>query len=123
MAVVTSFSTPPQDAIYGIHNANIVRRLTADNWKTRATVRLLGPASVYVWITKGTRDADEVYAVEVETDGSLSSDLGATFPTLCEALAYANGEAGGGLGPTIPGDRWPADREATWAVSIVANRR
>jgi hypothetical protein len=123
MAVVTSFSTPPQDAIYGIHNANIVRRLTTDNWRTRATVRLLGPASVYVWITKGTRDADEVYAVEVETDGSLSSDLGATFPTLCEALAYANGDAGGALGTTTPADRWPVEREATWVASSVARRR
>jgi hypothetical protein len=123
MAVTVISVVPPQDAIYGFHNANIVPRLTTGNWKTRANVRLLGPASLYVWIVKGTRGADEVYVVEVETDGPLPSDLGASVSILSRALAYANGEAGGGLGPTTAGHRWPADQEAAWSVSIVASRR
>ena len=124
MGVVTDFSSaPPQDAIYGIHQANIVPRLTEGNWQTRATVRLLGTRSLYVWIKKGTREAEEVYLVSVENDGPPRWDLQATFPTLPEALAYANGEGGGGLGATTPADRWPAEREATWVVSSVLGRR
>ncbi len=126
MAVVIDFfSAPPQDAIFGIHQANIVPRLTTDNWRTRATVRLLGTTSLYVWIKKGMRVKveEEVYGVSVETDGRPGTDLEATFSTLSEALAYANGEGGGGLGASTPTDRLPAERDATWVVSSVVGRR
>ena len=97
----------PQNAIFGIRNANIVPRLTTESWGTRATVRLLGPVSLYVWIAKGTRDDDEVYVVEVESDGPPRRDLCATFPTLAEALAYADGEGGGALAATTQGVHRP----------------
>lgn len=125
MALGTRVSAGPQDVLFGIRHANIVPRLTTDNWQARATARVLGQARLYVWIAKGTCGGDEVYLVSVEGDGNRCWDLGARFPTLSQALAYANGEDGGGLAATAPANRsqFPSEQGAAMVVSGVRHVR
>lgn len=125
MAALTRFHAPPQDAIYGVDHANIVPRLTADNWQTRATVRVQGSTSLYVWIAQGTRGEDEVYAVRVDGHEERCRDLRKSFATLTAALAYANGEDGGGLAATAPAlqSEFPPDRGPTIVVSGLRSKR
>jgi hypothetical protein len=42
----------PQEPIYGIHHANIVKRLTRQNWRTKAVARFDSKGWIYLWVIR-----------------------------------------------------------------------
>ena len=87
----TSFGFAPEhDPIYGIDHANIAPELTVENWKRKAIIR----GGNYVWVLKGTHkdeQSKEITSYYVRVYASTPTHhLQKDFPTIDQALAYAN---------------------------------
>ena len=91
MSKHTSFGFAPEhDPIYGIDHSNIAPELTVGNWKRKAVIR----AGNYVWVLKGTHKDEqgkEITGYYVRVYASTPTlHLEKDFPTIDQALAYAN---------------------------------
>ncbi|MCZ6467434.1 MAG: hypothetical protein O6829_09205 [Alphaproteobacteria bacterium] len=92
----------PQDPMCGVSHANIVSKLNKRNWKSKATCRIHAEGPLYITIKRGERSSkgrpkEIIYTVSgaiIDVTGVYCRD----FPTLEDALSYANGEDGGDLG-------------------------
>jgi len=90
---------PAHDLMVGFSPANVVDRLTVDNWASKALLRSKGESLLYIVIVTGVEEwsGNSVYLVQASNRDETRSDLSARFANLEEALAYANGEDGGGI--------------------------
>ena len=77
-------SLTPHHPWYGINHKNIAKKLTLNNWKTKAIVR----ASIYIYIDKGcvyNKDDKDTIIYTV-----FGIDKHQSFDYLDEAISYAN---------------------------------
>ena len=78
------------DVMNGIDHANIASELTVENWESKAIIR----GGNYVWVRKGTykdEQGDEITGYYVRVYASTPTlHLEKDFPTIDQALAYAN---------------------------------
>lgn len=120
-----------QDPIYGIRRENLVERLTAANWTTKALVRQGDDRLLYVWISRDGPAEDPLQRTGMFHVNATTLPDGAArkfeveFETLPEALAYANGEDGGRLArETRPAavEEWPQDQSAEVTIVVGAKR-
>ncbi len=99
MHIVHLGSLPARDVMFGFSPANVADRLTADNWKTKALLRMHGDSLLYIIVATGIEQwsGNSVYLVRASSLDETASALSARFSNLEEALAYANGEDGGDI--------------------------
>jgi hypothetical protein len=121
----------PQDPIYGIRRKNLVERLTAANWTTKALLRKVGDLLLYIWITR-----DGLSENPLERKGAFrvnvvslpegdAREIEAEHSTLEAALAYANGEDDGRIAREtrpVPVEGWQAVRPAGVTLSPTSRR-
>jgi len=124
MATGACFQASPQDPIFGISRCNITDRLKRTNWRTEAICRVREDRCLYIYINRGSTFGKgkkcERYFVFIEFGSEEDRKLRRDFPTLKEALAYANGEDGSefaqGTRPAETGE-FPRSREADTYVT------
>lgn len=122
MATITGFvSAGPQDPLFGIYPENIADRLTRANWKQKAVVRKSPKEWLYILVyalwSVGKERKGIGYTVHVYGEGEEEHlpEYEQHFPTLRQALAYANGEDGGKLATQSSAARpedYPIERDA-----------
>ena len=93
------FNHPAHDPKHGIDPANVAEKLDQENWTRSAVCRTDGHDHFYVYINQPLRDDDtpdpERYFIMVFNlyrHDHFGQQWRTHFPTLQEALNYANGE-------------------------------
>ena len=89
----------PHDSTFGVSHNNIVPKLNRRNWKNKATCRVHAEGPLYITVKRGERSSEgklmeilyRVSALIVDEEEIYDKN----FPTLIEALSFANGEDGG----------------------------
>lgn len=89
----------PQDLVYGFSLKNVAERLTSENWRRKAVMRLDRHGLLYICMNRGKKEEDGkkrvVHVVSVqrpEVEGDRRTNYGKRFDDLEDALRYANGE-------------------------------
>ena len=99
MAVTFYGMAGPQSTMFGISHANIVPKLNRRNWKTKAGCRVRPDGPIYITIQRGEKTSEgEKREVHYRVEGvfvDVAVIYEQNFPTLPEALAFANGEDAG----------------------------
>lgn len=88
-----------QDLIYGFSLKKVAERLTSENWRRKAVMRLDRHGLLYIYVNRSKMEEDGkkcvVHVVSVqrpEVEGDRRTNYGKRFDDLEDALRYANGE-------------------------------
>ena len=99
-------SLTPHHPMYGINHKNIAKKLTSNNWKTKAIVR----ASIYIYVDRGRiynkKGKDTIIYTVFGIDNYRSFDY------LDEAISYANNFA------DFEGN-YPLQRKPMWNIGPI----
>lgn len=88
-----------QDLIYGFSLKKVAERLTSENWRRKAVMRLDRHGLLYIYVNRSKMEEDGkkrvVHVVSVqrpEVEGDRRTNYGRHFDDFEDALHYANGE-------------------------------
>jgi hypothetical protein len=88
-----------QDLVYGFSLKNVAERLTSENWRRKAVMRLGRHDLLYIYVNRSKKEEDGkervVHVVSVQRllpEGDRRTNYGRHFDDLEDALRYANGE-------------------------------
>ena len=88
-----------QDLVYGFSLKKVTERLTSENWRRKAVMRLGRHDLLYIYVNRSKKEEDGkkrvVHVVSVQRlmpEGDRRTNYGRHFDDLEDALRYANGE-------------------------------
>ncbi|MEH6578664.1 MAG: hypothetical protein V7731_16500 [Amphritea sp.] len=89
---IVDYFVPVHDPILGIKAANVAQSLDIHNWQSKAVTVERARSRHYVYLSQATsaRERKRYYCVntyDIDKRATLSQTL---FPSICEALAFAN---------------------------------